>query len=96
MNKFEIQANHRLGLKSKSITKLNQAEIIHKEIKKELELHEIYGKSEPTIIQKEEIHEKPVMIDITKTSVNRVTSEPKMRAVVLQAYQKFLKKEFKQ
>jgi hypothetical protein len=36
------------------------------------------------------------MIDITKTSVNRVTSEPKMRAVVLQAYQKFLKKDFKQ
>ncbi len=94
MNRFNITSNnHRLGLKSKSIMKLHQTEIIEKEKDEiQLELKEIYPK-ELAVITHNEIDK--VKIEINRPNLSKVASEPKFKKVVINAYQKFLRKEFK-
>ena len=92
MNRFDIKTSHRLGIKTKSVCKLHQAEILNKEY---LDLHEIYKNEKSELpITEIELQYKPLKIDILN-NIPRVNTEPKMRKVVLNAYQKFLKKDFK-
>ncbi len=90
MNRFNINNNHRLGLKS-TVSKIHQTEIIKKE-NDELLLESIYPK-EQEVITHNEIKETKININIPNLA--KTTTQPKMKAVVVNAYQKFLKKEFK-
>lgn len=98
MNKFNMKNTHRLGLKSNSVSKLYQTECVKKENEESIEFIEFQNiykndKSEKPITE-DELNFKPIKIDIAN-NIPKVNTEPKMKRVVLNAYQKFLKKEFK-